>query len=84
MTMVESRLTSEDHSKLRRYHAVQSTASWPDDVARIDRRFRGNHKVADGSAIATALDVILEAHRARVAGEGSPAACDEAARRAAA
>lgn len=84
MTMVESRLTSEDHSKLRRFHAVLSTASWPDDVARIDRRFRGNHRVTEGSAIATALDVILEAHKARVAGKGCPADCDEAARRAAA
>ena len=62
---------------LREYHRTLSDARYGYDIETFDFTFWKDHGPAPSASIG-----ILNEHRRRVQGEGSPAACDEALSRA--
>lgn len=62
--------------QLRRYHGALERALWLDELKDIDRDFRQADRVTDDDPVAKDLNAIFFAHRRRVAGKSSPAACD--------
>lgn len=67
---------------LRLYHRLLEVERWPDNLERADGLFRGTHRVSGRPDLGAKLDLILEPHRERCAGKGSPRACEVAAREA--
>ena len=62
---------------LRAYHYTLSDARFLYDIDSFDATFRGDH-----GDLPAAAAIVLDAHTARVRGQGSPASCDEALARA--
>lgn len=79
---VRAGLDQDQQNTLRRYHSALGQELRPGGVELRNYRFRTNFKVVEGSSLWLAMDIVLRAHQERVAGKGSPAACDDALREA--
>lgn len=61
------------------YHETLSPVLWYPVLKRVDSEFRVLHRIDRNDPIMPHLAAVFEAHKLRVAGKSSPAACDDIA-----
>ena len=71
-------MTGAECLAVARYHQALAAEIWPHALEHADRITRKAEAIAAGR-VAEAADLVLAAHRARLRGESSPAACDHVA-----